>query len=144
MGTRWPETCWATNKGEINIILKVTSSWSLYPHCFLSVYNLSEYTIYACWEHVWFLFTDKKYLWKDIKIIWPILLFRFRKLYIQCWYPHRIYYLVSKINNQWVEQIEVVDTLTVFLKLLLHYQISVECSLPFLKMRAVRTRIILK
>ena len=32
MGTRWPETCWATYKGEINIILKVTSSWSLYPH----------------------------------------------------------------------------------------------------------------
>ena len=32
MGTRWPETCWATYNGEINIILKVTSSWSLYPH----------------------------------------------------------------------------------------------------------------
>ena len=32
MGTRWPETCWATYKEEINIILKVTSSWSLYPH----------------------------------------------------------------------------------------------------------------
>ena len=32
MGTRWPETCWATYKGEINIILKVTSSWYLYPH----------------------------------------------------------------------------------------------------------------
>ena len=32
MGTRWPESCWATYKGEINIILKVTSSWSLYPH----------------------------------------------------------------------------------------------------------------
>ena len=32
MGTRWPETCWATYKGEINIILKVTSSWSLYPY----------------------------------------------------------------------------------------------------------------
>ena len=32
MSTRWPETCWATYKGEINIILKVTSSWSLYPH----------------------------------------------------------------------------------------------------------------
>jgi len=32
MGTRWPETCWGTYKGEINIILKVTSSWSLYPH----------------------------------------------------------------------------------------------------------------
>jgi len=31
MGTRWPETCWATYKGEINIIPKVTSSWSLYP-----------------------------------------------------------------------------------------------------------------
>ena len=32
MGTRWPETCWATYKGEINLIPKVTSSWSLYPH----------------------------------------------------------------------------------------------------------------
>jgi len=32
MGTRWPETCWANYKTEINIILKVTSSWSLYPH----------------------------------------------------------------------------------------------------------------
>jgi len=31
MGTRWPETCCATYKGEINITLKVTSSWSLYP-----------------------------------------------------------------------------------------------------------------
>ena len=27
MGTRWPETCWATYKGEINIIPKVTSSY---------------------------------------------------------------------------------------------------------------------
>ena len=42
MGTRWPETCWATYKGEINIILKVTSSWSLYPHWLENLYILLQ------------------------------------------------------------------------------------------------------
>jgi len=41
MGTRWPETCWATYKGEINIILKVTSSWSLYPQNMKLRFNLN-------------------------------------------------------------------------------------------------------
>jgi len=31
MGTRWPETCWANYKGEINILLS-DISWSLNPH----------------------------------------------------------------------------------------------------------------
>ena len=48
MGTRWPETCWATYKGEINIIPKVTSSWSLYPHvttCYSRRYHASNYIL---------------------------------------------------------------------------------------------------
>jgi len=44
MGTRWPETCLATYKGEINIILKVTSSWSLYPH--------SNSYLFSLWRNV--------------------------------------------------------------------------------------------
>ena len=43
MGTRWPETCWATYKGEINIILKVTSSWSLYPHWYIFLSYLAQF-----------------------------------------------------------------------------------------------------
>jgi len=46
MGTRWPETCWANYKGEINIILKVASSWSLYPH-WTTMHGQSYITIWS-------------------------------------------------------------------------------------------------
>ena len=62
MGTRWPETCWATYKGEINIILKVTSSWSLYPHLlqFIMLYTITirNFIVPTCWVWAVILFRE--------------------------------------------------------------------------------------
>ena len=59
MGTRWPETCWATYKGEINIILKVTSSWSLYPrnwsfkNIIITAIFENDIFLLSMWTHFW-------------------------------------------------------------------------------------------
>ena len=69
MGTRWPETCWATYKGEINIILKVTSSWSLYPHYCFEIYNSLHMTLRNLVD-----MSDVKYIqtnYTGFMFLWP-------------------------------------------------------------------------